>query len=125
VVFCLLLGLSTILNSLYYLYGYWAQKVFPTTGFYLLEGGNFYRAIRLLANMLLIYLGVRGIFEGYKAWSLLRHCESDDDALLEGSERLGKMFRWLALFGGAYLGFIFLERIGGEFANLMGRSSHF
>lgn len=81
---------------------YWAEKTLPSSEFYLLEDGNLYRVISILISIALIYLCTRGMLEGYKAWSMLRHCESNDEALLEGSERLGKMFRWLVFGGGVF-----------------------
>lgn len=124
-VVCLLLGLSTILKSLHFLYTYWAEKDLPTDKFYLLEGGNLFRVISLLVNISFLYLCTRGIYEGYKAWSLLRHCETDDQALLEGSERLGKMFRWMALGAAFYLTFPLLENVWSSFATLMSRPTQF
>jgi len=106
----LLLGLSTFIKSLYFLYSYWSEKTLPSSEFYLLEGGNLYRVVSIMINIALIYLCTRGMLEGYKAWSKLGHCESNDEALLEGSERLGKMFRWL-VFGGGVFGTSILLKI--------------
>jgi len=110
---CLLLGVSTLLNSLYYLIWYWSQKSLPATKFYLLEGDNLYRLLSLAINIGLFYACARGIFEGYKAWRLLRFSKTDDDALLEGTERLGKMFRWLVIWAGVFgarILFVWLSR---------------
>jgi hypothetical protein len=98
----LLLCISTLLNSLFVLIGYWSQKALPATKFYLLEGENLYRVLSLVINIALFYTCLRGTFEGYQAWRLLRFSETDDDALLEGSERLGKMFRWLVIWAGIF-----------------------
>jgi hypothetical protein len=111
IVICLLLGISTFIKSLYFLYSYWSEKTLPYSEFYLLEDGNLYRVIIIMISIALIYLCTRGMLEGYKAWSMLRHCESNDEALLEGSERLGKMLRWLVFGGGVFGASILLKTL--------------
>ncbi len=96
----ILLGISALLLSLYRLYLNWTK--FPLKEFYLLEGSTLLRVLVPLTMFAMYYFFFRGMIEGYKAWRLLRFSETDDDALLEGSERLGKMFRWLVIWAGVF-----------------------
>ncbi len=96
----LLLGISAFLLSLFDLYLSWI--LYPLKDFYLLEGNTLFRTLSALTMVAMYYLFFRGMLEGYKAWRLLRYSETDDDALLEGSERLGKMFHWLVIWAGIF-----------------------
>jgi hypothetical protein len=107
-VLCIIVGISVSLLSLYSIFWFWSQK---QGDFYLLEGGNLSRVFNLLSTSAIIYCFTKGIIEGHKAWRLLRSSETDDDALLEGTERLGKMFRWLTLWGAIYMGTLVLQTI--------------
>ncbi len=107
-VLCLIVGISVSLRSLYLIFWSWSQR---QGDFYLLEGGNLFRVFDMLSTSAIIYCFAMGILEGHKAWRLLRSSETDDDALLEGTERLGKMFRWLTLWGGIYMATLLLELV--------------
>jgi hypothetical protein len=107
-VLALVAGLSQSLNGIFFQLYFWSRR--SDSDFYLLEGDNLFRVFNLLTALIIAYLFIRGVLEGRKAWLLLKHSETDDDALLEGTERLGKMFRWLTLWGGVYIGtHIFIE----------------
>ena len=104
--FSILLGISASLLLLFDYYWFWTA--YPLKEFYLLEGDTLYRILSPLTMGVLYFLFFRGTMEGYKAWRLLRHSETDDEALLEGSQRLGKMFRWLVIWGGVFVARILL-----------------
>ncbi|MFN0174991.1 MAG: hypothetical protein ACKVU0_10120 [Saprospiraceae bacterium] len=107
-VLCIIVGISAASLSLFSIVWTWSER---QGDFYLLEGGNLARVLNLLATSAIIYCFAKGIIEGHKAWRLLRSSETDDDALLEGTERLGKMFRWLTLWGAIYMGTLVLQMV--------------
>ncbi len=115
---CIIVGVAVAALSLFSLFWFWMQR---EGDFYLLEGGNLYKVLNLLVTSAMIYCFARGIIEGNKAWRLLRWCETDDDALLEGTERLSKMFRWLTFWGGLYLAYPILGKVWSEFVALLAR----
>lgn len=98
----LLVSLSSGLFALYYLLSDW-QKDTEGRDFYLLEGSNPYRALKLLSTTLPYGFVFYALFQGQKAWKLLHRCQTDDNALLEGTERLGKLFRWLVFASATFL----------------------
>lgn len=108
IVLCILSVISIVSHSLYPLLLRWSQE---QGDFYLLEGRNLYRLFQLLSTLFVTYCFARFIIEGNKTWRLLRYSESSDDALLEGTERLGKMFFWLTFCGGAYLGSLIVKTV--------------
>ncbi len=97
----ILLGISACLLSYYPIYLIWTK--YPLKEFYLLEEGTLFRILVPVLMAAMYYFFFRGMIEGYQAWRLLRFSETDDDALLEGSERLGKMFRWLVIWAGVFV----------------------
>lgn len=111
----LIAGISLTINSIFLQLYNWSQKSY--TDFYLLEGDNLFRVFNLLTSLLIIYFFSRAVLEGHKAWRLLRQSETDDDALLEGTERLGKMFRWLTLWGYVVIGTVILTKF---WVNILG-----
>lgn len=68
-------------------------------GFYLLQGDTLYFLGYYFAEFAAIYLLGRAVWEGLEAWRLLRHSDTDDNALLDGTDRQTKMFRWLVYWG--------------------------
>ena len=112
IVLCILVGISSALISVFPLFWYLQHL---QGDFYLLEGDNAYRVFNLLATALIIYCFAQAMIQGFKAWKHLRFSETDDEALLEGSERLAKMFRWLSLWGGGYFGFLVLVKVWSAF----------
>jgi hypothetical protein len=102
-----ILSLFSTFFSLHYLFENW-QNGMMGHSFYLMEGSNPYRALKFLTTALPHCFMFCALFQSYKAWTLLRHSETDDDALLEGTKRLVKMFRWLVFCGAANLAAKFL-----------------
>lgn len=100
--------MSLSINSIFHQLYFWSQK--SDADFYLLEGDNLFRVFNLLTSILIIYFFTRAALEGRKAWQLLRHSATDDEGLLEGTERLGKMFRWLVLWSGVFIGTILITK---------------
>jgi len=119
---CIIGGISAAGFLLFSLFWYWMRH---HGDFYLLEGGNLYKVLNLLATSIMIYLFARGIIEGNKAWRLLRSSETDDDALLEGTERLSKMFHWLTIWGIFYLAYPILQKVWSAFVGLLARPAQF
>lgn len=104
---CLLLGISYAAMAAYFLIWFWSKA--NLEDFYLLQDGNLSRLFNLFVRIALYTCFFKGVLEGFKAWKQLRICQTDDDALLEGSHRLGKMFRWLTLWGGIYVVSLVIE----------------
>lgn len=107
-ILCIIVGISSVLLKLFHL---WSTEQWSTGDFYLLEDGNLFKIVNILASAVIIYCFARGVLEGHKAWRYLKSSETDDDALLEGTERLAKMFRWLALWGGFFIASVVLESV--------------
>ena len=103
---CILLGIST---ASMVLFTFWLEIREISGDFYLMEGKNPKIIFDLLMGFVLLFLFARGIMEGKQAWSLLKFCETDDAALLEGTERLGKMFRWFVWWAGVLLASLFVD----------------
>lgn len=104
-----LCSILTISYALQFLVILWLQyDRTPEDGgkFYLFENGNFLKIIKTLASAAYIFLFSKALLEGTKAWRMLKNGRDEDDDLLEGTERLGKMFRWLTLWGGLFLCFM-------------------
>lgn len=81
--------------------------------FYLLEKNNLYRIWSFCTEIGAIYLFTRGAWVGFQ---VARDINAgvrfdDDDALLNGFERLTPMFRWFVLWGAFWLGCAILEKI--------------
>lgn len=88
---------------------FWMWAQWQSGGFYLFEGDNLPNISRLGLSLLSLLFFTLAILEGKKIWPLLKICDQDDDALLEGTERLAKMFRWLYYWGAAVLASIVLN----------------
>lgn len=105
----MLLGLSAATETGYFHYLLWSSM--SDSDFYLLESETLPKVLNLLYSVGILYCFARATQEGFLAWRLLRHCETEDEALLEGTERLGKMFRWLTLWGASFLAVNLLKLI--------------
>ena len=103
----MLLGISYAANAAYFLIWFWSKA--NLEDFYLLQDGNLSRLFYLLVRIALFTCFFKGVQEGFKAWKQLRFSQTDDDALLEGSLRLGRMFRWLSFWGGIYVASLVIE----------------
>jgi len=68
-------------------------------GFYLLEGDTLSRLVSYLIPIVGIYFMGRASWEGLRAWRLLKQSNNDDNALLEGTDRLTQMFKWFVYWG--------------------------
>ena len=68
---------------------------------HLLSNGIINAIFPIITSLIAIYFFIRAIIEGYKSWKLLD--KTDENDLLEGTERLSKMFRWLAIWGIFYV----------------------
>ena len=106
-IIAIILGVSSVLLLIVRFSLIMANRTFDD--FYLFEGNNLRMTVSLLLSIAIIYCYSRGIMEGYKSWQLLKSGATDDDALLEGTERLSKMFRWLTLWGGLFVTTLVLE----------------
>lgn len=102
-VMALIVGGICSFSSLYVQYYIWSTRLMPDRDFFLFEDYNWLYVFNTLSILALIYLYFRSILEGYKAFSLFQLSSSNDEALLEGQERLGKMFTWLCWWAGAYV----------------------
>ncbi|HAD14571.1 MAG TPA: hypothetical protein DCF33_19270 [Saprospirales bacterium] len=102
-VIALIVGAVRSFSSLYVQYYIWAMRLAPDRDFFLFEDYNWLYVFNTLSLFALIYLYFRGIIEGYKAFQQFQDCSVDDEALLDGQERLGKMFTWLCWWAGAYV----------------------
>lgn len=103
---CTLLALSAAAMSLL---DFWMWAQWQSGGFYLFEGSNLFYISNFALSLLALLFFTLAILEGKKIWPLLKICDQDDDALLEGTERMAKMFRWLFYWGGAVLVSIVLK----------------
>lgn len=99
-VICILLCLSKAISLLIEL---WELTVERDDSFYLLDDKNLAPSLELLIAALLLFLFSKGTLAGVKAWRQLKNAESDDDSLLEGTEQLSRMFRWLAIWGAIFM----------------------
>lgn len=102
-VMALIVGGIRIFSSLYVQYYIWSMRLAPDRDFFLFEDYNWLYVFNTLSLFALLYLYFRGIIEGYKAFSLFQLSSIDDEALLEGQERLGRMFTWLCWWAGVYV----------------------
>lgn len=105
---CLVLA---ILSGLMLLYEFSEWLSALGGDYYLMEGANLYKAFDALISVALLYLFIRGVVEGRQAFQHLRDSANDDDALLEGNERLVAMLRWFALFGFVFTGVLILQKV--------------
>lgn len=105
-VVCYLFALST---ALYTLMRMWLWQELHKGDFYLMEGNNLRDMYGILGSGIILYLFVRSTMEGYRAWKYLKNAETNDDDLLEGTERLAKFFYWLAVWGIAFVASTFLD----------------
>ncbi len=115
-VILMLLGLSSAAQTAYF--HYWLWSAMPDPDFYLLEPETLTKVLSLLYSIGILYFFARAAMEGFFSWRLLRHCDTDDEALLEGTERLGKMFRWLSICGITFLAVNLLELSQSAFNDL-------
>jgi hypothetical protein len=109
---CIVLAASYGLTLLYE-FSEWFSAL--ESDYYLMEKNNLYKAVDALSSAVMLFLFVRGVKEGHQSFQLLRHSVNDDDALLEGNERLVAMLRWFALFGFLFVGVLLLQKIWFEF----------
>jgi len=87
----LVLGVTALLNLLFEIGLKFEQDTGP---FYLFEGNNLFVWINYLGSILGHYFLIHAALEGLQGWKRLLKSKTDDDALLEGTERLGKMFKF-------------------------------
>lgn len=87
----LVLGVTALLNLLIDIGLKFEQDTGP---FYLFEGNNLFVWINYLGSILGLYFLIHAALEGLQGWKRLLKSKTDDDALLEGTERLGKMFKF-------------------------------
>ncbi|MBC7775256.1 MAG: hypothetical protein H7246_07445 [Phycisphaerae bacterium] len=120
---CMVVGIAVAALSVLSQLWFWMQR--QKGDFYLLEGGNLYRLLNLLLISAIVYCFARAVIEGYKSWKLLKYSQTDDDALLEGTERLSKMFRWLTFWGVLYLAYPILGKVWSAFVALLARPTQF
>jgi len=99
---CISAGCLTLIE--FWMWAKWVQG-----GIYILHPDTFPHFLKLFSSLLTLTFFTLGILEGKRIWPMLSICADNDDALLEGSERLGKMFRWFSWWGGAVLIFIALD----------------
>lgn len=90
-------------------HNFWQWFGYVNEEFYLLEDRNPSIFWGFSTSFFVYCLLGLSAWEGWKAWSLLKHAADDDNALLEGTERLAKMFKWLAIWGVASVGFNLLD----------------
>lgn len=102
-VIALIVGAIRSFSRLYVQYYTWSMRLAPDRDFFLFEDYNWLYVFNTLSLLALIYLYFRGIMEGYKAFSQFQQSGVDDEALLEGQERLAKMFTWLCWWAGAFV----------------------
>jgi hypothetical protein len=108
-VMAMAVGFFRSLLALYIQYYIWSNRLQPDQAFYLLDDYNWMYVFYTATTFAIIYMFFRAGLEGLKAFSLLRLGDTDDDALLEGHERLGNMFKWLTWWGGTYVLLLLLE----------------
>ena len=120
VILIALLGGSSLFLALYYFYHFGISL--SGKSFYLFEGANLYKVLNLAASLTFYFLLAKGLWNGWKAWRFLKNSASDDADLLEGTEHLGKMFRWLTYAVAIYLGFLVAQIAFRELMSLMGGS---
>jgi hypothetical protein len=102
-VMALIVGAIRSFSSLYVQYYIWSMQLAADRDFFLFEDYNWLYVFNTLSLFALLYLYFRGIIEGYKAFQQFQLSSVDDEALLEGQERLGKMFTWLCWWASAYV----------------------
>lgn len=95
-VLCAILGISAALLSLVYLHTFW---------FYVRTSSSdqLLPMISFMVTAAMLFFFTKGVTEGIRAWKLLKIGAQDDQALLEGSERLAKMFRWFSIWAGVFI----------------------
>jgi hypothetical protein len=72
----------------------WKRMIFDNSeSFLLFERGNLFKTLILLFKATILYFQVRAYQEGLKAFKCLKNALENDDDLLEGTDRLGEMFR--------------------------------
>ncbi|MBL7829327.1 MAG: hypothetical protein JNJ57_22010 [Saprospiraceae bacterium] len=106
-------GLLAVILSVATMWWVWTQyaDTSESEAFYLLEGDNLYKVVQFLLTFSMFFTYFKGVLTGFRAFKQLKRSAEDDEALLEGSERLWKTLYWLTLWIAIYAVSAILEYI--------------